>query len=150
MNNNFNMLVNFRQIIKFFEFSLQDIRKKYDLTKIEMDIISFLYNNPGYDTASDIVELRMLQKGNVSQAVDLLIKKELLVKKTDSLDKRKVHLILTEKSANITEEISNAKLKFKQEIFKGFTTEELNTFNYLNNKIVNNIKTELGKDEQNE
>ncbi|QQK08535.1 MarR family winged helix-turn-helix transcriptional regulator [Miniphocaeibacter halophilus] len=147
MDKDFNMLVNFRQIIKFFEFSLQDIRKKYNLTKIEMDIISFLFNNPSYDTASDIVELRMLQKGNVSQAVDLLIKKELLIKKTDALDKRKIHLILTENSNNITEEISNAKLKFKQQIFKDFTTEELDTYNYLNNKIVNNVKTELGKDE---
>lgn len=147
MDNNFNMLVNFRQIIKFFEFSLQNIRKKYNLTKIEMDIISFLFNNPSYDTASDIVELRMLQKGNVSQAVDLLIKKGLLVKKIDTFDKRKIHLVLTENSNNITEEISNAKLKFKQQIFKNFTTEELNIYYYLNNKIVDNVKKELGKDE---
>ena len=40
------------------------------LTITEGKVISFLYNNPGKDTAADITELRMLSKGNVSQAVE--------------------------------------------------------------------------------
>ncbi len=81
MNRNTEFLINFRQFIKYYEFSLKGINKKYDLTKIELDIISFLFNNPNKDTLSDIVELRMLQKGNVSKAINILIDKGLIIKK---------------------------------------------------------------------
>ena len=70
---------------------LKDICNNYQLTIIEATIISFLYNNPGKDTAADIVELRMLSKGNVSQAVESLIQKSLLKREQDKEDRRKIH-----------------------------------------------------------
>lgn len=63
-----DFLMYFRRIIKLHESMLKEICETYQLTMIEANIISFLYNNPGRDTARDIVELRMLSKGNVSQA----------------------------------------------------------------------------------
>ena len=33
---------------------------QYDMTRLEMDILLFLANNPQWDTARDIVELRHL------------------------------------------------------------------------------------------
>ena len=61
-----DFLMYFRRIIKLHESMLKEICETYQLTMIEANIISFLYNNPGRDTARDIVELRMLSKGNVS------------------------------------------------------------------------------------
>ena len=55
----------------------------------------FLYNNPGKDTAADITELRMLSKGNVSQAVESLIQKGSAKDgPLTRLDRRKIHLSL--------------------------------------------------------
>lgn len=62
-----DILMTFRRIIKLHESGLKELCEKYRLSLIEANIISFLYNNPGKDTAGDIVELRMLAKGNVSQ-----------------------------------------------------------------------------------
>ena len=62
-------LMNIRRIMKLHDGMLKEICAKYQLTPIEAKIIRFLYNNPEKDTATDIVELRMLQKGNVSAAV---------------------------------------------------------------------------------
>ena len=73
-----DFLMYFRRIIKLHESMLKEICETYQLTMIEANIISFLYNNPGRDTARDIVELRMLSKGNVSQAVESLIQKGML------------------------------------------------------------------------
>lgn len=140
MNRNTEFLINFRKFIKYYEFCLKDINKKYDLAKIELDIISFLLNNPGRDTLSDIVELRMLQKGNVSKAVNDLIDRELIIRKPDENDKRKVHLILTEKSNSITKDISIAKNNYIDNVFRDFTEEELELFFNLNKKISNNIE----------
>ena len=50
--------------------ALQPVEQAHGLTRNEIDVLLFLSNNPGYDTARDIVELRMLQKGNVSAAGD--------------------------------------------------------------------------------
>ena len=63
------LLLNIRRIVKLYESMLRPICDKYRLAPIEATIISFLQNNSGRDTATDIVELRMLSKSNVSQAV---------------------------------------------------------------------------------
>ena len=67
-----DLLVLMQRIGKMHEQMLKELCRQYDLSLIEAKIIAFLHNNPTKDTAGDIVELRMLSKGNVSQAVDLL------------------------------------------------------------------------------
>lgn len=74
------LLVLMQRIGKMHEQKLKELCRQYDLSLIEAKIIAFLHNNPTKDTAGDIVELRMLSKGNVSQAVDLLCQKGLLSK----------------------------------------------------------------------
>lgn len=69
-----------QRIGKMHEQMLKELCRQYDLSLIEAKIIAFLHNNPTKDTAGDIAELRMLSKGNVSQAVDLLCQKGFLSK----------------------------------------------------------------------
>ena len=78
MNQITGLLLCIRKTVKLYESMLKPVCDHYRLTLIEADIISFLQNNPGKDTAGDIVGLRMLSKGNVSQAVESLIQKSLL------------------------------------------------------------------------
>ena len=63
MSRTTEFLMNIRSIIKLHESMLREICGEYQLALIEATIISFLHNNPGKDTAADIVELRMLSKG---------------------------------------------------------------------------------------
>ena len=98
-----DFLVNLRRIIKLHESVLKQIGERFGLSLTEAKIISFLHNNPGKDTAADIVELRMLSKGNVSQAVESLIQKSLLEREQDRDDRRKIHLFLTSKTKPITD-----------------------------------------------
>lgn len=141
MNLNADFLINFRQFIKYYEFCLKDINKKYNLSKIELDIISFLFNNPSKDTLSDIVEFRMLQKGNVSKAVDLLIEKDLLLKEIDIDDRRKIHLQLTENSRDITKDIEIVKRDYLKQIYRDFSDEEIKLYSSLNKRILENIQS---------
>ena len=57
-----------RSLIRLYDKMLKKVCTEHDLTVIEADVISFLRNNPGKDTAVDIVELRRLSKGAVSKA----------------------------------------------------------------------------------
>ena len=79
-----------------------------------------LYNNPEKDTAADIVERRMLPKGNVSAGVETLVQKELLIRRQDQADRRKIHLSLLEKAFPIIREIDEINQNFREQIFKKF------------------------------
>ena len=117
---------------------------------IEANIISFLYNNPGKDTAGDIVELRMLSKGNVSQGVELLAGKGFLLRNQDKEDRRKVHLRLSDAVQPVTEELKLEKQKFQEALFDGFTEEDRKMLEELNRRVMENTKKALKRSETNE
>lgn len=140
-------LINIRRIIKLHESMLKDICVQYHLSLIEANIISFLHNNPGKDTAGDIVELRMLSKGNVSQAVELLIQKSLLQRTPDAADRRKIHLSLLPSALPITEAVDAIREQYYDEIFYGFTEEEYMYFQKLNQRIMVNTENAVKRRE---
>ena len=112
-------------LMKLQEKYLESVRYEFNLSRIEIIILTFLYNNPSYDSARDIVEFRMLQRGNVSAAVDTLEKKGYLIRYTDSDDKRIVHLKLTEQTNDIVhaiEEKQEALLRVRKEMKQSVTT----------------------------
>lgn len=140
------LLPNIRRIIKLYDNMLKPVCDRYGLVPIEATIISFLFNNPGRDTAADIVELRMLSKSNVSQAVESLIQKSLLQRRRDKEDRRRIHLLLTPESKPITQEIECVRGGFRKQIFRGFTEEEERQFALFNERIAENTKNVLEGD----
>lgn len=142
-------LTNLRRIIKLHEGMLEKVGEEYQLTPIETRIISFLHNNPEKDTAADIVELRMLSKGNVSQAVESLIQKSLLRRKPDQSDRRKIHLSLTPSAFPILHSMDLLWRQFETIVFSGISSEERELFERINDKIIENTKYALsGRDEK--
>ena len=103
----------------------------------------FLHNNPCKDTASDIVELRMLPKANVSKAVEPLIQKGLLRRTQDAGDRRRVHLILTEDAQKMMPDISTVQEAFVTQLFDGFTSEERELYADMNVRIAKNAVERL-------
>ena len=143
-----DFLFNISRIVKLHESMLKSVCEEYNLTLIEAKVISFLHNNPGKDTAADIAELRMLQKSNVSQAVEILFQKSMISRGQDKSDRRKIHLSLTPNSAPIVRSIDDLWEKFKKEIFMGISDEELESFENVNNKMQKNIIRIMGKDDK--
>ena len=127
------LLVLMQRIGKMHEQKLKELCRQYDLSLIEAKIIAFLHNNPTKDTAGDIVELRMLSKGNVSQAVDLLCQKGLLSKTADQTDRRKTQ--------NVTRAIDTFQSAFYHNLFDGFSLEEFQMFASLNERLASNVAT---------
>lgn len=147
MRNTTNFLTNFRRTIKLYDTMLKEICGAYHLTMIEANIISFLYNNPGKDTAGDIVELRMLSKGNVSTAVEALIQKHLIEREQDKTDRRRIHLYLLPAAEPITNWISEIREQFSEEILFGFSEEERKQFEVLNDRLWENTRNAMKRRE---
>ncbi len=134
------LLLNIRRIVKLYDGMLKPVCGRYGLTPMEAAVVSFLFNNPGKDTAADIVEIRMLSKSNVSQAVESLIRKSLLQRRQDTGDRRRIHLSLTPESAPITREIEAVREDFRRQIFRGFSEEEVEQFTRFSERIAENAK----------
>lgn len=48
------------------------VMERWQLNSMELDVILFLGNTPGCDTASDMVQLRQLTKFHISKAAESL------------------------------------------------------------------------------
>ena len=140
-----DFLMNLRRVMKLQESMLKEICGKYHLSLIEATIISFLYNNPQKDTAADIVELRMLSKGNVSQAVEGLIQKGLLRRENDPADRRKYHLSLTAGAKPITDSVEHQLSKFYEEVFEGISEQEREQYYRIQERITCNTKNAMAR-----
>lgn len=149
MNRNTEFLTHVRRIIRLHDRMLKPICEKYGLTLMEASVVSFLYNNPGKDTAADIVELRMQSKGNVSQAVEGLMQKGLLHREQDAEDRRKIHLFLCPGASPITGELEAVRKNFEAKIFAGFSEEDRRQFARLSDRFIENTKSAMraGDDE---
>ena len=129
-----------RSLFRLYDKMLKKVCTEHDLTVIEADIISFLQNNPGKDTAADIVELRGLSKGAVSKAVECLLQKSLLVRVPHLEDRRKILLKIMPEAGPVTESINEVKEEFVGTILEGFTKEELEMQSQFLDRLFENTK----------
>ena len=140
-----DFLTNTRRIIKLYESMLRSICEKHRLTLLEETILSFLHNNPGVDTAADITELRMLSMGNVSQAVESLIQKGLLLREQDGADRRRIHLHPTTAAAAITVSLEEGRRQFQAEVFCGLSPGDLELYDRINHRIAENTENAMAR-----
>ena len=134
------LLVNFRRVIRLYDTMLKPVCQRWGLAPLEATIVSFLYNNPGRDTAADIVEYRMLSKGNVSTAVESLMRKGLLQRRQDQEYRRRIHLSLTPRAKPITQEVEAVREAFRRQLFRGFTQQEQELFAQFQQRLAENTK----------
>lgn len=129
-----------RSLLRLYDKMLKKVCMEHDLTVIEADVISFLQNNPGKDTAADIVELRLLSKGAVSKAVESLLQKSLLERIPDTEDRRRIHLKLKPEAGPVTESIDEVREEFLNTVLDGFTKEELEAHAQFFQRLFANTK----------
>ncbi len=119
----------------------------HQITRMELDILLFLANNPLYDTATDITEIRYLSKSQVSSSVKLLERCGYIRKEYTGGNRKTVHLKLCDKAADIIRDGRLAQEKFLSVMLKGFSNEELNNMKLYNSRILHNISTYLRESE---
>ena len=119
---------------------LDPICKKWDLTRNELDVLLFLYNNPGYDRAADVVKNRGLSKSHVSLSINGLEEKALLTRQEDPQDRRTVHLKLTARGEEIADVGRKAQQRFFAYLHQGVSREQIQMMIDFSRKVCENIK----------
>jgi MarR family transcriptional regulator for hemolysin len=124
---------------KLYEQTLSQMAVECGLTLPEADVLSYLYENPEFDTARDVALYREVSRAYVSKAVESLVLKGLLNILHDKDDRRYQHLELTEKSKPLTERLHNTQLSFYETVTKGLSDEEFSAMMTAIDKCAKNL-----------
>ena len=122
---------------------MTETARNQGVTKPEMDVLLFLYNNPQYDKAADVSELRFLAKSYVSKAVDLLQKRGYLQVQNDEKDRRVMRLKLTPAADPLIAAGNETRERFLKILFEGVSQEELQTMQKVHQKMMENLERNL-------
>ena len=125
--------------MKAYETFCQPVCKKYQLSQTSFDVLMFLANNPEYNTARDICEIRGIRTGIASVAVDLLVKNGYIHMQQDASDRRLTRLILTEKSEEIIQSGRLIQREFGAQLITGISDEEMTAYMKTAQKFRENI-----------
>lgn len=107
---------------------------------MEYDILMFLYNNPQYNTAADIVKVRKSTKSHVSTSLKLLDKKGLVERKQSKDNKKHIEILLLDSAQEIVQVGRNVQKEFVKNMFRGLTEEEMVMCRTIFSKICNNAE----------
>lgn len=132
---------------KVYTRQLEPVCRKWELTRSEVDVLLFLYNNPGYDRAADVVSRRGMAKSHVSLSVTNLEQRGLLERRYSETDRRTAHLCLTEPGCTIAAEAKQLQRGFFENLYTGVTEEEFQVWEQVSRKVRRNIE-ELSKKEK--
>ena len=128
----------YKQFGKFYDRQFADFSARTGLSMREIHVLLFLVNNPAYDTARDISELRGLSKSQVSQAVELLAAEGILLRTPDETDRRVVHLSITPASLPLARECQAIQTACGQRLLAGLSEEEKRQFALLLETVLDN------------
>lgn len=143
MNEHTRILIYANNFQKFYKQMFQPLAAEFNFTQIEIDVLLFLQNNPAYNTARDICQIRGLAKSNVSNAIDSLRKRGYLTTSPDSLS-RKVHrLALTPDSVPVLKKLSKRQNYCFSKIMDGFSEEEFKAFRNFMKRMDENVVNTL-------
>lgn len=123
--------------------------QKWALTRSELDVLLFLYNNPGFDRAADIVTRRGMAKSHVSVSVASLEDRGLLLRHFRPEDRRNAHLTLTPEGEEVARDCREVQRQFFAGIHSNLTEEETVIWNRITKKIIQNVEN-MNKTETND
>lgn len=116
-----------------------NIREKYGLKRIELEVLYFLSKCGENNTSTDICRHLKMNKGHVSQAVDSLCRQGYLETAVDREDRRYVHFTVTPKADEPVRDMGEGWRSMSQKIFEGITEDERKIFREVSAKIGRNM-----------
>ena len=132
-----------KALSSLYEKCTKPLREEYSLTQMEFDILMFLFNNPEYDRAKDIVEIRHLTKSHVSSSLKKLVQRNLIETSYTKVNKKDIHLRLSLQADEICQKALDVQKKYAKILFDGFTDEDLKTYQNLFLRVCHNASEGL-------
>ena len=143
MTEDFYYLLNGQHIKKLCEIQFEELRKKYELRQVELEILYYIGNSSALQIAREIVNNWNYSKSHVSKCIDHLCSRGYLKTITDSNDHRRVILQVTKEGREVIAQVSREKGKIAEILYDGVTPEEQEVLKKVFHKIQDNIIKKL-------
>lgn len=115
-------------VARLYERCMAEAQARTDLTRGELDVLLFLANHPGYDTATDVVKVRGLSKSHVSATVEKLVRRGMLARRVEDRNRRVVRLSMLPPAAEAVACGREAQALFNRRLFRGISPEDHTVF----------------------
>lgn len=114
---------------------MSEILKPYDLTVQQYNVLRILRGSSPKPLSTSCIRGRMLDKmSDASRIVDRLYKKELLERKTCSVDKRLVDVFISKEGLKVLSQIDDSMRTFNESV-NSITEEEARVLNGILDRI---------------
>ncbi|SKB54897.1 DNA-binding transcriptional regulator, MarR family [Sphingobacterium nematocida] len=111
---------------------------QFELTVDQWTVLRTIYENPDL-TNKEMAELCGKDQPTLTRIIDLLIKKELAERITNSSDRRSLRLQITKKGKNKIQEIAPKVAEFRMQAWKNLNEEDFAHFTRILNTIYDNL-----------
>lgn len=128
-----------RKISRAYNAMCKPLCKELELSQTAFDILMFLGNNPNYNTAGEIVEIRRIKANLVSVNVERLVREGYLLRKQVEGDRRKTGLICTDKAKPIIERGRKLQKAFTERMFLNMDDDLRKAFSEATDIIEKNL-----------
>lgn len=128
MTNAYQVSIAARQLLEGYAAAMQPLCRREGLAPNGVDILLFLANNPGLDTARDVCTYRGLKPGIVSFHVEKLVQEAYLLRQPAPGDRRKCRLVCTEKAGPVVQQGRELQETFFRRLARGLEPEDLAAF----------------------
>lgn len=122
------MFANAARFADAYHAALSPLCAETGLPPAATDILLFLANNPGCETAGAICRMRGLKPAIVSFHIDRLVSEGFLLRQSVLGDRRKTALVLTEKAESVVERGRRLQKAFADRLIDGLSEEDLAHF----------------------
>ena len=129
-----------KTITRYYEMKVSGVCEKYQLRQLEYDILMFIYNNPAYNTAADIVRIRKSTKSHVSTSLKVLEDRGFIERRVDKDNKMHVTIHLLQLANEVIEDGIWVQKEFAQDMFEGLSEEEIKVFINVFQKVYDNAE----------
>ena len=125
--------------------TLDPVAQHWRLTRMELDLLLFLANNPAHNTAAEAVRLRQWTKSHVSAAVHALQDKGLLSAVHPEGNRKTLLLTPLPAAGEPIRDGQEAQRAFFQAMRRGFTPKEAQAMDAISEKVSRNLRDILRK-----
>ena len=122
------MFANAARFSDAYHAALSPLRAETGLPPAAVDILLFLANNPGCETAGEICRMRGMKPALVSFHIDRLVSEGYLLRQPVPGDRRKTALVLTAQAQPIVAEGRELQRAFADRLAEGLSAEDLAHF----------------------
>lgn len=128
-----------RRMKRMVELNCNEIRKRYGLKQVELDILFFMVTYKIPVTPTEICNKMILNKGQVSRSLLHLTELGYLENYPDQKDKRVVWYQPLKKAMVVGEAVLKKQEEMEANLCEGISQEEMDCFYHIFEKLLNNI-----------